>query len=84
MKIDGQFVKDIVSNNNDLAMVRSINEIAHFLEKKTVAEFVENEEILARLEALGVDYAQGYGIEPPMLLSHLAQRLHKTYATAGA
>jgi EAL domain-containing protein (putative c-di-GMP-specific phosphodiesterase class I) len=43
----------------DLAMVKSINEIGHVMGKKTIAEFTENELILAKLRALGVDYAQG-------------------------
>ena len=65
IKIDGMFVKDITTNPNDYAVVRSINEIAKFMERLTVAEFVENAEILAILTRLGVNYAQGYGIEKP-------------------
>jgi diguanylate cyclase (GGDEF)-like protein len=69
VKIDGSIVRDIVDNPKDLALVKSINEIGHFLGKKTVAEFVENDDILARLRQMGVDYAQGYGIEAPFVLS---------------
>jgi diguanylate cyclase (GGDEF)-like protein len=69
VKIDGSIVKDIVDRPKDLALVKSINEIGHFLGKKTVAEFVENDDILTRLRQLGVDYAQGYGIEAPFVLS---------------
>ncbi len=69
VKIDGSIVKDIVDSPKDLALVKSINEIGHFLGKKTVAEFVENDDVLARLRQLGVDYAQGYGIEPPFVLA---------------
>ena len=43
------------------AMVRSINEIAQLMGKKTIAEFVEDERVLAQLHLIGVDYAQGYG-----------------------
>jgi diguanylate cyclase (GGDEF)-like protein len=60
---------DFVKIPKDLALVKSINEIGHFLGKKTVAEFVENDDILARLRQLGVDYAQGYGIEAPFVLT---------------
>ncbi len=63
LKIDGIFVKDIVNNPNDYAVVKSINEIGHFMGKKTIAEFVENDEILEILREIGVDFAQGYGIE---------------------
>lgn len=69
VKIDGSIVKDVVDSPKDLALVKSINEIGHFLGKKTVAEFVENDDVLARLRQMGVDYAQGYGIEPPFVLS---------------
>jgi diguanylate cyclase (GGDEF)-like protein len=69
VKIDGSIVRDIVDSPKDLALVKSINEIGHFLGKKTVAEFVENDDILARLRQMGVDYAQGYGIEAPYILT---------------
>jgi EAL domain-containing protein (putative c-di-GMP-specific phosphodiesterase class I) len=69
VKIDGSIVRDIVDSPKDLALVKSINEIGHFLGKKTVAEFVENDDILARLRQMGVDYAQGYGIEAPYVSS---------------
>jgi len=65
LKIDGMFVKDIVSDPIDFAMVKSINDIGHVMGKKTIAEFVENEEILEKLRGIGVDYAQGYGIAKP-------------------
>jgi diguanylate cyclase (GGDEF)-like protein len=73
IKIDGQFVKDILEDKVDLAMVRSINEVGHVMQKKTVAEFVENKDILAVLNQLGVDYAQGYGIGKPVPLAELKQ-----------
>lgn len=65
LKIDGQFVKDMASDAVDCAMVRSINEIAHLTGKITIAEFVENEDILKLLEDMGVDFAQGYHIGKP-------------------
>ena len=71
VKINGKLVADILSNGKDLAVVRSINEIGHLLGKQTIAEFVENDKILSRIRELGVDYAQGYGIENPTLLASL-------------
>ncbi|MCG8537527.1 MAG: EAL domain-containing protein [Pseudomonadales bacterium] len=65
LKIDGGFVKDMDSSEIDHAMVESINRIGHVMGKKTIAEFVENDKIIERLQALGVDYAQGYGIAKP-------------------
>ncbi len=71
LKIDGLFVKDILHDKVDRAMVESINSVGHVMGKKTIAEFVENEEILAQLDLLGVDYAQGYGIAKPVPLDEL-------------
>lgn len=62
------FVKDIVHDKISLAMVASINEVGHVMGKRTIAEFVENEEILNSLKTMGVDYAQGYGISKPIPL----------------
>ena len=72
LKIDGLFVKDILIDPIDLAMVKSINDIGHVMGKKTIAEFVENREILEKLREVGVDFAQGYGIEKPVLLTRAA------------
>ncbi|MBW4466708.1 MAG: EAL domain-containing protein [Pegethrix bostrychoides GSE-TBD4-15B] len=68
LKIDGNFVKDIVSDPIDSAMVDCINRIGHVIGIRTIAEFVENEVILAKLLELGVDFAQGYGISQPRAL----------------
>jgi diguanylate cyclase (GGDEF)-like protein/PAS domain S-box-containing protein len=71
LKIDGLFVRDILEDKVDLAMVKSINDVGHIMGKKTIAEFVENEQIFNLLSELGVDYAQGYGIGKPVLLHEL-------------
>ena len=55
----------------DLAMVKSINEIAQAMGKQTVAEFVENETILEKLRGIGVDYAQGHYIGRPRPIDEL-------------
>jgi diguanylate cyclase (GGDEF)-like protein/PAS domain S-box-containing protein len=65
VKIDGLFVKDILSDPVDRAMVKAIIEMAHALGKYAIAEFVENDAILQELIDLGVDYVQGYGIGRP-------------------
>ncbi len=69
LKIDGTFVKGIIDDPIDLAMVKSINDIGHVMGKKTVAEFVENKKILELLKTIGVDYAQGFGIARPRPLA---------------
>jgi diguanylate cyclase (GGDEF)-like protein len=65
VKIDGLFVKDILSDPVDRAMVKAIIEMAHAMGKLAIAEFVENDAILQELIDLGVDYVQGYGIGRP-------------------
>ncbi|WDE01166.1 EAL domain-containing protein [Thalassomonas actiniarum] len=66
VKIDGSFVKDMLKDPTDAALVKAIHETAQALNKKTVAEFVENEQTLMKLSELGVHYAQGYHISKPM------------------
>lgn len=77
LKIDGIFVKDLLENPIDLAMVRSINDIGHVSGLQTIAEFVENDAIAKELEAVGVDYLQGYGISKPFPLDELTQYVEK-------
>ncbi|MFN9745554.1 MAG: DUF1631 family protein [Betaproteobacteria bacterium] len=71
LKIDGSFVKDIVDNPADFAIVKSMNDIAHSLGMHTVAEYVESPAILAKLREIGVDYAQGYAIHKPRRIEQL-------------
>lgn len=71
LKIDGIFIKDIMNNPIDRAMVRSINEIGHVMDKKTVAEFVETQEIQDFLVDIGVDYCQGYHLSRPQPFEEL-------------
>ncbi len=72
LKIDGVFVRDIIDDAQDLAMVRLINEIGKTMGMKTIAEFVESPEISHQLAGLGVDYLQGYAIDKPQSIESLA------------
>jgi diguanylate cyclase (GGDEF)-like protein len=65
VKIDGSFIKGILHSPTERAMVESINQIAHVMGKQTIAEFVEDDAVLACLRAMGVDFAQGYGVGRP-------------------
>ena len=65
LKIDGSFVREMVDNKIDHAMVAAINQIGHIMDIKTIAEFAENEEIITMLRGMGIDYAQGYGVSEP-------------------
>ncbi|HSS66611.1 MAG TPA: EAL domain-containing protein, partial [Gammaproteobacteria bacterium] len=71
LKIDGQFVRDMATDEVDAGMVTAIHEIARVMNKETVAEFVESEAVLQRLEQVGVDFAQGYGVGRPAPLDGL-------------
>lgn len=79
LKIDGLFVKDILSDSIDKAMVCSINEVGHIMGKETIAEFVENVAIFDLLRELGIDHAQGYGISEPIPLDKLQYLTHPIY-----
>ncbi|NQZ53542.1 MAG: EAL domain-containing protein [Piscirickettsiaceae bacterium] len=65
IKIDGIFIKDLDKNADDQLFVKALVDVAKGLGKKTIAEFVENQEILDILKKYGVDYAQGYHIGRP-------------------
>ncbi len=65
LKIDGKFIKDIVNDPLDRAMVESINQVSHVMGIETVAEAVPGSAAVERLRGLGVDYAQGNWLAPP-------------------
>lgn len=65
LKIDGSFVKDMMENDSDCALVAAINQMSHTLGIQTIAEYAHSRAIVERLRELGVDYAQGYCIGPP-------------------
>ncbi|MDH5407005.1 MAG: EAL domain-containing protein [Gammaproteobacteria bacterium] len=68
LKIDGNFVRSLLTDKNDYNLVISINQIGHVMGIDTVAEFVEDEATLAALSNIGVDYVQGYAVAYPQAL----------------
>ncbi len=72
LKIDGTFVRDILDDPMDRAMVESINQIGHVMQIATIAEYVEEARTLELLREMGVDYAQGYGVAAPKPLTELS------------
>ena len=82
LKIDGTFVKDIVRDPVNLAIVKATNEIGHALGIKTIAEYVEDVETLQALRELGVDYGQGFGIARPKPLETFEILGHPAKETA--
>jgi EAL domain-containing protein (putative c-di-GMP-specific phosphodiesterase class I) len=65
LKIDGSYVQGLTGSVVNQVVVRSINQVAHALGKRTIAPQVENKEVLTLLRDLGVDYAQGYFVGRP-------------------
>jgi diguanylate cyclase (GGDEF)-like protein/PAS domain S-box-containing protein len=70
LKIDGEFVQNMVEDRVKRAMVESINQIGHVMGLQTIAEWVENRQTLELLKELGVDFAQGYWLCRPQPLVH--------------
>lgn len=66
LKIDGGFVKDMLSDRSDRAMIEMIHQVGQVMGKTTIAEFVESVEIANALRVIGIDYAQGFGIARPV------------------
>ena len=75
VKIDGSFVRDILTDRNSLATVKAVIELARGLSMDTVAEYVENDAIAVEVRRLGVDYAQGYAYGRPEPLDKLLASL---------
>jgi len=69
VKIDGSFVRDICRDETARVMVAAIHSVGKSMGLLTVAEYVEDQSIVDALRAIGVDYAQGYGIGKPMPMS---------------
>ena len=65
LKIDGQFIRDVVTDPLDEAAVRCFADVARVVGVKTVAEFVDQPAVLERLRVIGIDFAQGYLIHKP-------------------
>ncbi|MEN8131541.1 MAG: EAL domain-containing protein [Pseudomonadota bacterium] len=71
LKIDGELIKNIVTDETALIMTKSINEISHVMGQKTIAKSVEDESTYNKLKEIGFDYAQGYYIGHPSAISNL-------------
>jgi diguanylate cyclase (GGDEF)-like protein/PAS domain S-box-containing protein len=65
LKIDGQFIRNVVDDTVDESMVRAIWEVGHAMGIQTIAERVETKQVLEKLGSLGIEYAQGYYIARP-------------------
>jgi len=75
LKIDGTFVRDILSDPVDYAIVKSINELGQLLGKETIAEFVETLEVAEELRMMGVNHVQGHAYAKPEPLRNFAHSM---------
>ncbi|HZV37287.1 MAG TPA: EAL domain-containing protein, partial [Pseudoxanthomonas sp.] len=74
VKIDSAFVRDIGKGGSDLAMVRSMAQVARALDKETIAEGIESAETPSRLARIGIDFVQGYAVHEPCPLEELIRQ----------
>jgi EAL domain-containing protein (putative c-di-GMP-specific phosphodiesterase class I) len=73
LKIDGEFVRSCTSSTTDQLLIRAAVDIARGLGKRTIAEYVGDDDTVALLRELGVDYGQGFHIgKPAPLVTSLA------------
>jgi EAL domain-containing protein (putative c-di-GMP-specific phosphodiesterase class I) len=68
VKIDGEFIKNILDDKVSLAMTEAITRVVSVMGIQVVAEYAESIAILDKLREIGVDYAQGYGVSEPIWL----------------
>ncbi|RMH13636.1 MAG: EAL domain-containing protein, partial [Gammaproteobacteria bacterium] len=71
LKIDGSFIRNILADSVDQAMVRSMQEVASEVRVKTIAEQVDSNEALQLLKKIGIDYVQGYHLHRPQPLDEI-------------
>ena len=83
LKIDGLFVRDMLNDPVDHAMVRTIYDVAKVLKLQTIAEWVEDEATLDALKSIGIDYAQGFHISRPVMVSELLLPQEKKVVHSG-
>ncbi len=84
LKIDGGFIRDITDNRISESMVAAITQVAKVMKLETVAEYVESKKIIALIQKLGVDYAQGHAIGKPASLDSVLKELTSEKKTSNA
>ncbi|CAA6819426.1 MAG: diguanylate cyclase/phosphodiesterase (GGDEF & EAL domains) with PAS/PAC sensor(s) [uncultured Thiotrichaceae bacterium] len=73
LKIDGNFVHNLVTNAVDAAMIKAVHEVGQVMQLKTIAELVEDSETMSQLRTIGVDYAQGFHCGKPFPFLRLCE-----------
>jgi diguanylate cyclase (GGDEF)-like protein/PAS domain S-box-containing protein len=82
LKIDRSFIRELSAGNGSLDIVKAIMQLAHSLRLKVIAEGVESEEQLCRLDQLGCDYIQGFLFSKPVE-ADAAERLYRESCESG-
>jgi EAL domain-containing protein (putative c-di-GMP-specific phosphodiesterase class I) len=73
LKIDGEFVRDIIEDDKSYVFVRSMTEVGHCLDMEVIAEFVESDTMFDKLREANVDYIQGYTVGKPVAIQTLLE-----------
>ena len=84
LKIDGSFVREVTTDDVSRSMVEAICQIGKTMKLSIIAEFVGDEETKDVLRAIGVDYAQGYGVGKPAPLNDILETLEQEASAASA
>jgi diguanylate cyclase (GGDEF)-like protein len=81
LKIDGSFVRDALTNTRSESMIKAIAQLAKVMSMETIAEYVETDNLRARMLDLGVDYGQGFAMGRARPLEPLLEELAVYEAT---
>ncbi len=76
VKIDGAFIKNITDKKSDYLLAEGMHHLVHQMGIKTIAEYVESESILALIDEIGIDYAQGYFVGKPAPVDDIKSVVH--------
>ena len=71
LKIDGEFIRDIIEDDKSFVFVRSMAEVGHCLNMEVIAEFVESDTMFGKLREASIDYIQGYYVGEPVEIKTL-------------
>ncbi len=74
LKIDGEFIRDIIEDDKSFVFVRSMAEVGHCLGMKVIAEFVESDTMFGKLREANIDYIQGYYVGEPVEIQSLEKK----------
>jgi diguanylate cyclase (GGDEF)-like protein/PAS domain S-box-containing protein len=72
LKIDGRFVRDMITDNVDRSIIQAVSQMGHAIKLRTIAEGVENPQVVQELKSLNIDLAQGYALGRPFPMDRIA------------